>query len=108
MNRKLIAAIVVLVAGVLGLHFWAGWEKARFDASLPQPPAVEKQQVIDDTADDTAGDTAEDTSGHWHGDEWHAESDERSLGLINPDVDLNQFLTENALFCQIFYFNFSN
>lgn len=73
MNRKFIVAIVVLVAAVLGLHFWAEWEKARFDASLPQPPAVEEQQVIDDTADDTAGDTAEDTGGHWHGDEWHAE-----------------------------------
>ena len=73
MNRKFIVAIVVLVAAVLGLHFYVEWEKARFDASLPQPPAEEEQQVIDDTADDTADDTVEDTGGHWHGDEWHAE-----------------------------------
>ena len=72
MNRKFIVAIVVLVAGVLGLYFYVEWEKARFDASLPTPPA-EEQQVIDDTVDDVAEDTAEDTGGHWHGDEWHGE-----------------------------------
>lgn len=38
MNRKLIVAIVVLIAACIGLHFWAEWEKARFDASLPEPP----------------------------------------------------------------------
>ena len=71
MNRKMIvAAIGFVVAVAIGLHFWAEWEKARFDASLPTPPAEEEQQVSDDTADDTAGDT---TGGHWHGDEWHAE-----------------------------------
>ena len=64
MNRKFIVAIVVLVAAVLGLHFWTEWEKARFDASLPQPPAVEEQQVIDDTVGDTVENT---TRGHWHG-----------------------------------------
>ena len=55
MNRKLIAAIVVIIAVCIGIYFWTEWEKARFDASLPKPPA-----------EDTAG-------GHWHGDEWHAE-----------------------------------
>ena len=78
MNRKLIAAIVVLIAGVLGLHFWAEWEKARFDASLPTPPAEEEQQSIDETADDTVGDTG---GGHWHGDEWHAEP---HTGVVMP------------------------
>ena len=73
MNRKFIVAIVVLVAAVLGLHIYVQWEIARFDASLPQPPA-EEQQVIDDTVDDVAEDTVEDTTGgHWHGDEWHGE-----------------------------------
>ena len=71
MNRKIIvAAIGFVVAVAIGLHFWAEWEKARFDASLPTPPAAEEQQVSDDMADDTAGDT---TGGHWHGDEWHGE-----------------------------------
>ena len=37
MNRKLIAAIV-LIAACIGLYFYAEWEKARFDASLPTPP----------------------------------------------------------------------
>ena len=90
MNRKLIAAIVVLVAAVLGLHFWAEWEKARFDALLPQQPAVEEQQVIEDTVDDVAEDTVEDTTGgHWHGDEWHAEPHRDALldeGMHFADV----------------------
>ena len=55
MKRKLIAAIVVIIAVCIGIYFWTEWEKARFDASLPEVPA-----------EDTAG-------GHWHGDEWHAE-----------------------------------
>ena len=65
MNRKLIAAIVVIIAVCIGIYFWTEWEKARFDASLPKPPA-EEEQVADDVTEDTAG-------GHWHGDEWHAE-----------------------------------
>ena len=70
MNRKFIVALVVIIAAGLGSHFYVKWEMARFDASLPTPPAAEEQQVSDDTADDTAGGT---TGGHWHGDEWHAE-----------------------------------
>ena len=75
MNRKIIiAAIGFVIAVALGLHFYAEWQMAKFDASLPTPPAAEEQQVIDETADDTARDTVEDTAGgHWHGDEWHAE-----------------------------------
>ena len=56
MNRTtLIIAIGIIIAACTGIYFWTEWEKARFDASLPTPPA-----------EDTAG-------GHWHGDEWHAE-----------------------------------
>ena len=56
MNRTtLIIAIGIIIAVCTGIYFWTEWEKARFDASLPTPPA-----------EDTAG-------GHWHGDEWHAE-----------------------------------
>ena len=56
MNRTtLIIAIGIIIAACTGIYFWTEWEKARFDASLPKPPA-----------EDTAG-------GHWHGDEWHAE-----------------------------------
>ena len=56
MNRTtLIVAIGIIIAVCTGIYFWTEWEKARFDASMPKPPA-----------EDTAG-------GHWHGDEWHAE-----------------------------------
>ena len=56
MNRKLIfAAVGFLITVALGSYFYVEWQIARFDASLPKPPA-----------EDTAG-------GHWHGDEWHAE-----------------------------------
>ena len=65
MKRKLIVAIVVIIAVCTGIYFWTEWEKARFDASLAKPPA-EEEQVADDVTEDTAG-------GHWHGDEWHAE-----------------------------------
>ena len=66
MNRKtMVIAIGFLLAFCLGIHFYAEWNMAQFDASLPKPP-VQKQQVADDVTDDTAG-------GHWHGDEWHAE-----------------------------------
>ena len=58
MNRKIIiAAIGFVIAVALGLHFWAEWQMAKFDASLPTPTPP--------------ADT--DTGGHWHGDEWHAE-----------------------------------
>ena len=57
MNRKIIiAAIGFVIAVALGLHFYAEWQMAKFDASLPTPPAAEEQ-----------------AGGHWHGDEWHAE-----------------------------------
>ena len=65
MKRKLIAAIVVIISACVAVHFYVQWEKARFDASLPKPPA-EEEHVADDVTEDTAG-------GHWHGDEWHAE-----------------------------------
>ena len=66
MNRKLIfAAVGFLITVALGSHFYVEWQMARFDASLPKPPA-EEEQVADDVTEDTAG-------GHWHGDEWHAE-----------------------------------
>ena len=71
MNRKLIAAIVVIIAVCIGIYFWTEWQIARFDASLPVPPAEE-----------TAG-------GHWHGDEWHAddahENDTGETELIPSD-----------------------
>ena len=70
MHRKLIGAIVLILAACLAAHFYPEWEKVRFDASLPEPPAVEEQQVADEVADDVTDDTA---GGHWHDDEWHAE-----------------------------------
>ena len=65
MNRTLVIAISILLAFCAGIYFWTEWQKKEFDASLPKPPAVEEQQVTDDTA-----------GGHWHGDEWHAEPHE--------------------------------
>ena len=74
MNVKtLISAICILLAICLAIYFWGEWEKARFDASLPTPPAAEEQP-----------------GGHWHGDEWHAddahENDTGETELI-PSVD---------------------
>ena len=74
MNVKtLISAICILLAICFAIYFWGEWEKARFDASLPTPPAAEEQ-----------------TGGHWHGDEWHAdeahENDTGETELI-PSVD---------------------
>ena len=58
MNRKIIvAAIGFVIAVAIGLHFYAEWQMARFDASLPTPPPPAEEQ----------------SGGHWHGDEWHAE-----------------------------------
>ena len=69
MNRKtMVFTIGFLLAFCLGLHFYAEWNMAQFEESLPQPPAVQEQQetTTDDINHDTAG-------GHWHGDEWHAD-----------------------------------
>lgn len=58
MNRKLIvAAIGFVVAVAIGLHFWAEWEKARFDASLPEVPAIEATEtnVVEAAQQETAG-----------------------------------------------------
>ena len=96
MNRTLVIAISILLAFCASIYFWTEWQKKEFDASLPKPPAVEEQQVADDTVDDVAGDTA---GGHWHGDEWHAEphANEAPPVLINPDVNLNEFLTDSEI-----------
>ena len=56
MKRKLIVAIVVIVAACVAVHFYVQWVMKRFDASLPEVPADEER-----------------SGGHWHGDEWHAE-----------------------------------
>ena len=74
MNVKtLISAICIILAICFAIYFWGEWGKARFDASLPTPPAAEEQ-----------------TGGHWHGDEWHAddahENDTGETELI-PSVD---------------------
>ena len=38
MNKKLIAGIVLILAFCIGFYFYAEWQKAAFDASLPEPP----------------------------------------------------------------------
>ena len=105
MNRTMVIAISILLAFCAGIYFWTEWQKKEFDASLPKPPAVEEQQVTDDTA-----------GGHWHGDEWHAEPHEvqnegntsngdewltigdPSKGVtIISDVDPNEILTDSEI-----------
>ena len=113
MNRTLVIAISILLAFCAGIYFWTEWQKKEFDASLPEPPAVEEQQAADDVADDVTDDTA---GGHWHGDEWHAEPHEvqnegntsngdewltigdPSTGVtITSDVDISELLTESEI-----------
>lgn len=38
LNRTLIAGIVLILAFCIGFYFYAEWQKAAFDASLPEPP----------------------------------------------------------------------
>ena len=65
--KTMVIAIGILIAFCAGIFFYPEWQKARFDASLPQPPAPTEVQSETETNDrQTKG-------GHWHGDEWHAE-----------------------------------
>ena len=66
MNRKLIAAIGLMLAFCIGIFFYAEWEKARFKASLPEAPILPPKPPPTPIQNADAG-------GHWHGDEWHAE-----------------------------------
>ena len=46
MNRKtMVIAIGFLLAFCLGIHFYAEWNMAQFDASLPKPPPTPEQEV---------------------------------------------------------------
>ena len=45
MNRKLIAAIVLILAVGLAMHFYAEWKKARFEASIPKPLYAEWEKA---------------------------------------------------------------
>ena len=73
--KTLISSLCILLAVCFAIYFYVEWEKQRFDASLPVPPAL--------PAEEQAG-------GHWHGDEWHAddahENDTGEPGLV-PIVD---------------------
>lgn len=72
MNRKtMVIAIGILLAFCLGIHFYAEWNMAQFDASLPKPPPEQETSVTETT----------ETTGHWRGDEWH--SDEQHGGIAN-------------------------
>ena len=65
--KTMVIAIGILIAFCAGIFFYPEWQKARFDASLPQPPAPTEVQSETETNDrQTKG-------GHWHGDEGHAE-----------------------------------
>ncbi|RKU37617.1 hypothetical protein C6495_01610 [Candidatus Poribacteria bacterium] len=63
--------IVLILAVCLAAHFYAEWEKMRFDASPPEPPAPTQVQ---------AGTEA----GHWQGDEWYAEPHNAVDAIASP------------------------
>ncbi len=95
MNRTLVIAIGIILALCLGWHFYAEWNMAQFDASLPQPPEPEPQQV----ANTEVSEQETEAAGHWHGDEWHAEPHEAPIGTsseIAPGIysDFSNFSEE--------------
>ncbi len=117
MNRKTLGiAIAILIAFCAGIYFWAEWQKQKFDASLPKPPAVEQQQ--DTATDDVTEDTA---AGHWkpdgdgkpagphedqavipdentsNGDEWLTIGDPSTGVTITTDVDISELLTASEI-----------
>ena len=66
MNRKtMVIAIGILLAFCLGLHFYAEWNMAQFDASLPKPPDPKQ-------AEHAESQEAEPHAGHDHGPEEHS------------------------------------
>ena len=68
--KTLISSLCILLAVCFAIYFYVEWEKQRFDASLPVPPAL--------PAEEQAG-------GHWHGDEWHADdAHENDTGEPGP------------------------
>ncbi len=81
--RQLTTGAILLVAFCTGLYFWGEWQKRKFDASLPKPPAVEQQQ---DT--DVAGDVTEDVAtGHWHnGDGKPAEPQQPADAVLDEGI----------------------
>ena len=74
MNRKLITAICLMLAFCIGIFFYAEWQKRKFDASLPEPPAPTEVQAVE----------TETEGGHWHGDEWHAEPHTAGDAIASP------------------------
>ena len=110
MNQKtIVIAIGFIITFCLGIFFYAEWEKARFDASLPQPP-TEVQAAETETNDQHT------EAGHWrdgeehaephevqnesntsNGDEWLTVGDPSKGVTIISDVDLNEFLTESEI-----------
>ena len=72
--KTLISGICILLAICLAIYFFAEWQKARFDAALPVPPAPPAE---------------EQTGGHWHDGEWHADDahDNDTGGELIPSVD---------------------
>ena len=69
--KTLISGLCILLAICLAIYFYAKWQKQRFDASLPVPPAPTEEQV----------------GGHWHDGEWHADDAHVQDGELIPSVD---------------------
>ena len=95
MNMKTMAiAIGFIIAFCAGIFFYAEWQKAKFDASLPEPPAPEVK-------------AAETDGGHWHDGEWHAEPHNAVDTIASPQetaqdevnlipLDFTETVTENV------------
>lgn len=47
LNRMLIAGLALILAFCIGIYFYAEWQKARFDASLPEPPPATEHPAED-------------------------------------------------------------
>ena len=78
MNKKLIAAIGFMFAFCIGIFFYAEWQKQKFDASLPEPPAPTQVRA------ETETDDRHTEAGHWHGDEWHTTPHTAVDAIANP------------------------
>ena len=50
MLKSLIVGAILFIAFCTGIFFYAEWQKKRFDASLPKPPATEKKEAPRDAS----------------------------------------------------------
>ena len=69
---RLLLITGIIIAFVLGLHFYAQWEMKKFEASLPKPPAPKGTADVENAIENQEKFDTETSGIHWHVDEWHA------------------------------------